>query len=337
MGSDGCWRRAAQAQGGEDVGKRSGGMQTRPAGASPAPEPARAEAEGGAVAEEERGGAGPAVGSFSRVALPDAIRVVDEERREIEVCATSEAVDSYGTIFDYAASKTAFERWIGNVREMHERKAVGSKVAVRYDDEARRVYTRVRISRGAEDTWQKILDGTLRGASIGAANVVWHDAVRSPAEGAPAVPVPVATSYELVELSLVDNPSNPDALMLSVFCDGVPDPDGSLDALEEGGAVAAAAAAGGSAGGAGVIDERDGQLSVLDVAAEIARAAQARGQAEIAAAAAGGAATPAADGSAPSRLDRKLSGVGASPLGTGAFLALENGAIVRGVKDEAGH
>ena len=49
---------------------------------------------------------------------------VDAERREIELCATSEALDSHGTIFDYDASREAFTRWIGNVREMHGRTAI---------------------------------------------------------------------------------------------------------------------------------------------------------------------------------------------------------------------
>lgn len=152
-----------------------------------------------------------------RAVLPCEIRIVDEEKRGIEVCATSEAVDSYGTIFGYDASKDAFDRWAGNVREMHERKAVGRKVAVRYDDAARRVYARLRISKGAEDTWEKVKDGTLAGASIGASGVEWQNQRIAGAD------VPVATRYDLVELSLVDLPSNPDALGVTFVRDGVPD------------------------------------------------------------------------------------------------------------------
>jgi hypothetical protein len=158
---------------------------------------------------------------------------VDAPRREIELCATSEAIDSYGTVFDYAASKAAFGRWLGNVREMHERRAVGRRVAVRCDDEARRVYVRVRISEGAADTWAKIADGTLRGASIGASNVVWRSQVRR--TGGREQPVQVATAYDLVELSLVDNPSNPDALGISIVRAAEPDTL-LLAELEEGGA-----------------------------------------------------------------------------------------------------
>jgi len=154
---------------------------------------------------------------------------VDAERREIELCATSEALDAHGTIFDYAASKEAFTRWLGNVREMHERRAVGRRVAVRCDDEARRVYVRLRISRGAQDTWEKVLDGTLRGASIGASEVDWRRERRVVAGRSRWVNV--ATRYDLAELSLVDNPSNPDALGVTFVRDAAPDVT-LLDPLE---------------------------------------------------------------------------------------------------------
>ncbi|HEX9058123.1 MAG TPA: hypothetical protein VF818_11395 [Ktedonobacterales bacterium] len=165
-----------------------------------------------------------AAAEVTRVGFAPIVRV-DAERREIELCATSETVDSYGTVFAYEASRDAFERWAGNVREMHERKAVGRRVAVRCDDAERRVYVRVRISRGAEDTWEKVRDGTLRGASIGASNVAWRTERRGGRE------VPVARRYDLVELSLVDLPSNPDAAGVTFVRDGVPVAD-VLDELD---------------------------------------------------------------------------------------------------------
>jgi hypothetical protein len=153
--------------------------------------------------------------AVTRVGFAPIVRV-DEERREIELCATSEALDTYGTIFAYAASRDAFARWEGNVREMHERKAVGRRVSVHFDDAARKIFVRLRISRGAEDTWQKVRDGTLRGASIGASNVRWRHERRGDRD------VPVAAAYDLVELSLVDLPSNPDAQGVTFVRDGVP-------------------------------------------------------------------------------------------------------------------
>jgi hypothetical protein len=104
----------------------------------------------------------------TRVGFAAVSRVV-AARREVELCARSEALDQHGTIFDYAASKDAFTRWMGNVREMHERVAVGRRVGVRCEDETPRIFVTIRISRGAEPTWEKVLDGTLRGASIDAA------------------------------------------------------------------------------------------------------------------------------------------------------------------------
>ncbi|HEX5442004.1 MAG TPA: hypothetical protein VFW76_14030 [Ktedonobacterales bacterium] len=171
----------------------------------------------------------PAMTGMARIGFAPIVRV-DAPRREIELCATSETVDSHGTIFDYNASKDAFTRWIGNVREMHGRQAVGSRVAVRCDDETRRVYVRIRISRGARDTWEKVLDGTLRGASIGASDVVWQRQRRRVAGEQRSLNV--ATRYDLVELSLVDNPSNPDALGVTFVRDATPDV-ALLDVLDE--------------------------------------------------------------------------------------------------------
>jgi len=107
------------------------------------------------------------------------------------------------------------------VREMHERKAVGRRVGVRFDDDARKVFVTIRISRGAQDTWEKVCDGTLRGASIGAANVIWEPPLLTSTEGKPQPTKAIA--YDLVELSLVDNPSNPDALGFTFVRDAVPD------------------------------------------------------------------------------------------------------------------
>jgi phage head maturation protease len=180
-----------------------------------------AQAPDGMAAERQEGRAAPGESeAVARVGYAPIVRV-DDERREIEMCATSDAVDSHGTVFDYAASKDAFTRWVGNVREMHERRAVGRRVQVRCDDGARKIFVRVRISRGAQDTWEKIRDGTLRGASIGASNVVWERQVRRVAGGERVLNV--ATRYDLVELSLVDNPSNPDTLGITLVRDAAPD------------------------------------------------------------------------------------------------------------------
>lgn len=138
---------------------------------------------------------------------------IDAAKREVECVATSEALDSYRTIFSYEASKRAFQRWIertANVREMHERKAVAKGVGVFFDDDAKQVIVRTRVSRGAPDTWAKIEDGVLNGYSVGATNPTWSTIERN------GKTYPYLTDYELTELSLVDNPSNPDAFGLTI-------------------------------------------------------------------------------------------------------------------------
>jgi hypothetical protein len=162
---------------------------------------------------------------------------IDADRREIEVTATSEAIDAFDTVFDYDASRDAFERWLGNVREMHSAIAVGRRVAVLCDPDRREIRVRLRISRGAESTWQKILDGTLCGASIGASNVRWREARRGDLAGPddagdPAEVVRVATAYDLVELSLVDNPANPDCAGITLVRAAAPD-TALLDPLDD--------------------------------------------------------------------------------------------------------
>lgn len=146
---------------------------------------------------------------------------IDNNKREVEGVATSEAVDSYGTVFSYEASKRAFQAWIertANVREMHERRAVGKGVGVFFDDEQKQVIVRSRVSKGAQDTWEKVVDGTLSGYSVGATNPVWDKVERS------GKTVPYLVSYDLAELSLVDNASNPDGHGLAVCrADGLSD------------------------------------------------------------------------------------------------------------------
>ena len=85
----------------------------------------------------------------------------------VEGQATSDALDFYDTVFDYESAKRAFARWRGNLREQHDRhKAVGKAIDWIPDDENKRIILRSRVSKGAPDTWQKILDGVLTGYSV---------------------------------------------------------------------------------------------------------------------------------------------------------------------------
>jgi hypothetical protein len=128
------------------------------------------------------------------------ITKVDGASRTVEGIATDESVDAHGEILDYAASKEAFAAWEKNIREMHQPNAVGRAVSVTANDATKSIAIKARISRGAEPTWQKVLDGTLRFFSVGGTRLrseVRSDGVRRTSE------------YRLGEVSLVDVGANP--------------------------------------------------------------------------------------------------------------------------------
>lgn len=148
------------------------------------------------------------------LAIPMSITRIDEANRLVTLRATSEATDTFKTAFAYEASKAAFQAWeqIGNIREMHQGKAVGRAAHVDYLDDQRAIDVTLRVSKGAPDTWEKIKDGTLQGGSIGASNVVWTVNQNRAANA----PEKIATKYDLIELSLVDSPSNPECRVTCV-------------------------------------------------------------------------------------------------------------------------
>jgi hypothetical protein len=141
---------------------------------------------------------------------------IDREKREVIGTATAEIKDAYRTVIGYEASKDAFQRWRGNIREMHDaKKAVGRALEIIPDDDHRRIVVRAKISKGAQDTWEKILDGTLTGFSIGGKNGVWTKRVVDGEE------LDYLERYDQAELSVVDNPACPTANFDIVRADGM--------------------------------------------------------------------------------------------------------------------
>jgi len=145
---------------------------------------------------------------------------VDVERRTVSGFATLDNVDKQGDIVDTTASLEAFKNFRGNLREMHMPSAVGKVVSFkedRYFDPATKkfysgVYVSAYVSKGAQDAWEKVLDGTYSGFSIGG-NVKSYDDAYD--EGMDKV-VRTIKAYDLHELSLVDNPANQFANIFSV-------------------------------------------------------------------------------------------------------------------------
>jgi hypothetical protein len=158
-------------------------------------------------------------GSDVKLSMP--IMKVDKDRRTVHGFATLDNLDRQDDIVPADASMKAFKGFRGNLREMHDKhKAVGKVVSFKedkyYDPETSAFYNGVMVSayvsKGAEDTWQKVLDGTLRGFSIGGSIKEFEDTYDENLGKS----IRIVKDYELYELSLVDSPANQYANVISI-------------------------------------------------------------------------------------------------------------------------
>lgn len=156
----------------------------------------------------------------SNIRLSMPISKVDKEKRIVSGFATLDNLDRQGDIVPAEASVKAFETFRGNVREMHQPIAVGKILSFKedkyFDQDDQKLYNGIYVSayvsKGAQDTWEKVLDGTLTGFSIGGeindADDIYDDEMNKSYR--------VIKEYTLSELSLVDNPANQFANVLSI-------------------------------------------------------------------------------------------------------------------------
>jgi len=157
-------------------------------------------------------------GDSVRLSMP--IGKVDVERRIVSGFATLDNVDKQGDIVTTESSLQAFKSFRGNLREMHQPSAVGKIVSFkedRYFDPSTKkfysgVYVSAYVSKGAQDAWEKVLDGTYTGFSIGGNIKNWDDAFNKDLDKN----IRIIKEYDLHELSLVDNPANQFANIVSV-------------------------------------------------------------------------------------------------------------------------
>ena len=154
------------------------------------------------------------------MALHFPITKVNKEKRTVSGFATLDNLDRHGDIVTAEASKKAFDNFRGNIREMHGTSAVGKMVNFKedsfFDPETQKKYTGIYvtayISKGAQDAWEKCLDGTYSGFSIGG-NIV--DAKMEKADDV-SESHRVIHNFDLHELSLVDSPANQLANIFSI-------------------------------------------------------------------------------------------------------------------------
>ena len=166
------------------------------------------------------------------------IAKVDKERRTVSGFATLDNIDKQADIVPTDVSIKAFERFRGNLREMHMPIAVGRVVSFKsdkfYNNEEDKFYNGVfvnaYISKGAQDTWEKVLAGTLSGFSIGGSIKDSEEMYDSKMDKA----IRVIKEYDLHELSLVDNPANQFANIVSIekIADGSNKIDGIISKVD---------------------------------------------------------------------------------------------------------
>jgi len=146
----------------------------------------------------------------------------DESTGYFEAIAADESLDKDGEIMDFEISRPHFENWsstiskvtagksVGNVREMHGKVAAGKLTELLCDAE----HKQIKVAGFAIDpvTKTKLAAGVLTGVSIGGSyGKKWDDPVRKGVKRYEAIPT---------ELSLVDNPCNPNAHFTIVKSDG---------------------------------------------------------------------------------------------------------------------
>lgn len=157
-------------------------------------------------------------GDNVRLSMP--LTKVDEGRRIVSGFASLDNLDKQDDIVTTEASMDAFAKFRGNIREMHQPSAVGKMISFKeekyFDPETKKFYKGVfvsaYISKGAQDAWEKVLDGTYTGFSIGGRMNKWDDGFDEKSDK----PIRIIKEYDLVELSLVDSPANQFANIMSV-------------------------------------------------------------------------------------------------------------------------
>ena len=157
-------------------------------------------------------------GDNVRFSMP--IGKIDKERRIVSGFATLDNIDKQNDVVTTEASIEAFKKFRGNLREMHGPNAVGKVVSFKedryFDPQTKKfysgVYVSAYVSKGAQDTWEKVLDGTLTGFSIGGNITKSMDSYDEELDKA----IRIVKEYELHELSLVDNPANQFANVISI-------------------------------------------------------------------------------------------------------------------------
>jgi HK97 family phage prohead protease len=128
------------------------------------------------------------------------IQKIDDEQRMVFGYASTEALDSQGEIVKREAVEAALPGYMrfANIREMHQLSAVG--IAKEADIDERGLYLAAKVV--DQEAWRKVKEGVYKGFSIGGSVVTRDPQNRN-----------LITAIDLSEISLVDRPANPEAVI----------------------------------------------------------------------------------------------------------------------------
>jgi phage head maturation protease len=145
------------------------------------------------------------------------ITKVDAEKRMVYGYASTDAVDSQGEIVSKAAIEGAWDDYMkfANIREMHGNSAAGIVKEHAFDDKG--VFIGAKIV--DDQAWAKVVEGVYKGFSIGGKKLK---------DGFDAMTKTI-TKMKLTEISLVDRPANPEALIHVFKFDGDVDAEAHID------------------------------------------------------------------------------------------------------------
>jgi hypothetical protein len=143
------------------------------------------------------------------------IQKLDEELRMVWGYASTETVDAQGETVSKAAMQDAWDDYMqfGNIREMHKASAVGVVKEYAFDDVGLKIGAHI-----VDDAaWAKVTAGVYKGFSIGGKKL----------PGGFDAETKTITKMKLTEISLVDRPCNPEALIEMFKVDGEVDQEDS--------------------------------------------------------------------------------------------------------------
>ncbi len=150
----------------------------------------------------------------------------NNEERLVKGIASKEEVDSYGDIVLFDAMEKAFPDYLGkkkengnftygNIREMHGSKAAGKVVSFSMDKIKRETHIEVKVV--DDQAWKKVQEDVYAGFSIGG-KIMEADPIEEEFESDDGEKITRTTGWtitkiKLIEISLVDRPACPSALI----------------------------------------------------------------------------------------------------------------------------